>query len=215
MVSIENKKKVNIHALPAHFIGSCVRALIWYKVGTGEDMCVRPMSHIWNQFLERRWGGGVLTSQTRETGSQLRAIKLTKFNFKSKKKGRNGGRQRSWRWEKVVMLRKHKRFFIKLAPTDLNWKALLYWNLCHTHCLSLWYWGLLERLESITVDLNVPLAQEWNLEEGQGKEDLTGCYITPFRCSRDSLWELPAAISLPRQQVTQDPHYRSPSADTQ
>lgn len=46
MVSIENKKKVNIHALPAHFIGSCVRALIWYKVGTGEDMCVRPVSHI-------------------------------------------------------------------------------------------------------------------------------------------------------------------------
>lgn len=46
MVSIANKKKVNIHALAAHFIGSCVRALIWYKVGTGEDMCVRPMSHI-------------------------------------------------------------------------------------------------------------------------------------------------------------------------
>lgn len=46
MVSTGNKKKVNIHALVAHFIGSCFRALIWYKVGTGEDMCVRPMSHI-------------------------------------------------------------------------------------------------------------------------------------------------------------------------
>lgn len=28
MVSIGNKKKVNIHTLAAHFIGSCVRALI-------------------------------------------------------------------------------------------------------------------------------------------------------------------------------------------
>lgn len=46
MVSIGNKKKVNIHALAAYFIGSCVRALIWYIVGTGEGMCARPMSHI-------------------------------------------------------------------------------------------------------------------------------------------------------------------------
>lgn len=37
------------------------------------------------------------------------------------------------------------------------------------------------------MDLNIALSQEWNLEEGQGKEDLTGCHITPFGCPRDSL----------------------------
>lgn len=54
----------------------------------------------------------------------------------------------------------------------------------------------LQRLGSIVVVLNIPLAQKWHLKEGLGQECLTSCHTIPSTLASDNLRELRAAFGI-------------------